>query len=56
MSIAAVNGIEASEIIPGARLVVIEGMSHELPFGAWPQIVPAIVETVDLGQPRSRRD
>ncbi len=45
-------GIETAELIPGANLVIIEGMSHELPAGAWPQIVPAIVETVDRGQPR----
>ncbi|MDA1279447.1 MAG: hypothetical protein O3B95_05320 [Chloroflexi bacterium] len=45
------NGIETADLIPNARLVIIEGMSHELPSGAWPQIVQAIIETVDLGQP-----
>lgn len=46
------SGVETAELIPNARLTVIEGMSHELPRGAWPQIVPAIIETVDRGQPR----
>jgi len=41
------GGIEAAELIPNANLVIIEGMSHELPRGAWPQIISAIVETVD---------
>ncbi|MDP6667147.1 MAG: alpha/beta hydrolase [Dehalococcoidia bacterium] len=27
------NGIETAELIPGANLVIIEGMSHELPAG-----------------------
>lgn len=44
------GGRETAESIPGARLVVIEGMGHELPAGVWPQIVTAIIETVDRGQ------
>ncbi len=46
------GGVETAELIPGAKLVVVEGMSHELPRGAWPQFVPAIIETIDRGQPR----
>ena len=46
-----VSGRETADLIPGANLVVIEGMGHELPSGAWPQIVQAIVETVDKAQP-----
>ena len=30
---------------PGARLVEIDGMGHDLPRGAWPQIIDAIAET-----------
>lgn len=31
--------------IPGAKLMIIEGMGHDIPYGgAWPQIVDAIVE------------
>ena len=29
--------------IPGARLLMIEGMGHDLPRGAWPQLIDAIV-------------
>ncbi len=37
-------GIDTADGIPGARLVVIDGMGHDLPRGAWPQIVDAIAE------------
>jgi pimeloyl-ACP methyl ester carboxylesterase len=30
--------------IPGARLLMIEGMGHDLPRGAWPRILDAIEE------------
>lgn len=34
-----------AEAIPGARLMIIQGMGHDIPYGgAWPQIVDAIVE------------
>jgi pimeloyl-ACP methyl ester carboxylesterase len=40
--------------IPGARLVKIEGMGHDLPRGAWPQVIDAIVEnTRRAGAPRA---
>ena len=35
---------EMTREISGARLISIEGMGHELPRGAWPVIVPAILE------------
>jgi len=36
-------GKDTAEAIPGARLMVIEGMGHDLPHGgAWPRIVEAI--------------
>ena len=38
------HGVALAKEIPGATLLTIEGMGHELPRGAWPQIVPAIVE------------
>ena len=31
--------------IPGARLVMIDGMGHGLPRGAWPAIIDAIAGT-----------
>jgi pimeloyl-ACP methyl ester carboxylesterase len=38
-----VSGGEATaRSIPGAKLVVIEGMGHDLPQRAWPQIIDAI--------------
>jgi pimeloyl-ACP methyl ester carboxylesterase len=33
-----------AKAIPGARLLLIDGMGHDLPRGAWPQIVEAIAE------------
>jgi hypothetical protein len=48
------NGIETADLIPNANLVIIEGMAHELPAGAWPQILAAIVDTVDRAEPRQR--
>lgn len=38
------GGREVAAAVPGARMVEIEGMGHDLPPGAWPQIVDAIVE------------
>jgi len=36
------GGRKTAQAIPGARLLMIEGMGHDLPRGAWPQIVDAI--------------
>jgi pimeloyl-ACP methyl ester carboxylesterase len=37
------GGRDTAKAIPGARLMLIEGMGHDLPHGgAWPQIVKAI--------------
>jgi pimeloyl-ACP methyl ester carboxylesterase len=38
------GGKATAEAIPGARLVTIKGMGHDLPHQAWPQIIDAIVE------------
>jgi len=39
------NGREAAEAIPGAELLVINGMGHDIPYrGAWVQIAEAIAE------------
>jgi pimeloyl-ACP methyl ester carboxylesterase len=37
------GGRATARAIPGARLVTIEGMGHDLPRGAWPQIIDAII-------------
>ncbi len=39
------GGRAVAKAVPGAKLVEIEGMGHDLPPGVWPQIVDAIVET-----------
>jgi pimeloyl-ACP methyl ester carboxylesterase len=38
------GGRATARAIPGARLVRIKGQGHDLPRGAWPQIIDAIVE------------
>jgi pimeloyl-ACP methyl ester carboxylesterase len=38
------GGQATAEAIPGARLLVVPGMGHELPPGAWPTVVDAIVD------------
>ena len=38
-------GKNTAAAIPGARLMIIDGMGHDLPHGgAWPQIIDAIVD------------
>jgi len=37
------GGIATADAVPGARLVVIPGMGHNLPEALWPQIVEEIV-------------
>jgi pimeloyl-ACP methyl ester carboxylesterase len=37
-------GKATARAIPGAELVMVEGMGHDLPRGTWPQIVGAITE------------
>jgi pimeloyl-ACP methyl ester carboxylesterase len=38
------GGKATAKAIPGARLMMIEGMGHDLPRGVWPQIVDAVSE------------
>ncbi|HEY3752605.1 MAG TPA: alpha/beta fold hydrolase [Pseudonocardiaceae bacterium] len=39
------GGKATAAAIPGAELLLVPGMGHDLPAGAWPQIVDAIVRT-----------
>jgi pimeloyl-ACP methyl ester carboxylesterase len=36
------GGIATAQAIRGARLLLVEGMGHDLPRGAWPQILDAM--------------
>ena len=50
------GGKATAKAIPGARLMMIEGMGHDLPRGAWPQIIDAIAEharAADGARPRT---
>ncbi|HEX5821884.1 MAG TPA: alpha/beta hydrolase [Solirubrobacterales bacterium] len=38
------GGRATAKAIPGARLMLIEGMGHDLPRGVWPTIVDAVTE------------
>jgi pimeloyl-ACP methyl ester carboxylesterase len=38
------GGRATARAIPGARLMMIEGMGHDLPRGAWPQIIDAVAD------------
>jgi pimeloyl-ACP methyl ester carboxylesterase len=44
------GGIDTAEAIPGARLLQIEGMGHDMPRPAWPRIVDAISELTSKGR------
>lgn len=49
------GGRATARAIPGARLVMVDGMGHDLPRGAWPQVVQAIVENARrAGRPAAR--
>lgn len=39
------NGRLVAAAVPGATLLEIEGMGHDLPRRVWPQVIDAIVET-----------
>ncbi|HEX3648667.1 MAG TPA: alpha/beta fold hydrolase [Pseudonocardiaceae bacterium] len=39
------GGRATAAAIPGAELLIIPGMGHDLPTGAWPQLVDTIVRT-----------
>jgi pimeloyl-ACP methyl ester carboxylesterase len=46
------GGRATARAIPGARLLPVEGMGHDLPRGAWPRIVEAIVENAARAERR----
>jgi len=36
------GGRRTADLVPGAELLIVEGMGHDLPLAMWPQIVEAI--------------
>jgi pimeloyl-ACP methyl ester carboxylesterase len=46
------NGRRTAEAIPGARLLLLPTMGHDLPRVYWPRIVAAIAETARRADPR----
>jgi len=49
-----VSGGEATAAaIPGAELVLIEGLGHDLPAGAWPRIADAVLANIERGRTRA---
>jgi pimeloyl-ACP methyl ester carboxylesterase len=41
------GGRATAKAIPGARLVMLDGMAHDMPRPLWPQIVETIVQTTE---------
>jgi pimeloyl-ACP methyl ester carboxylesterase len=41
------GGKETAECIPGAELLIIEGMGHSLPSPIWSQVVEAIAKNAN---------
>ena len=48
------GGRTTAKAIPGAKLLMIDGMGHGLPRGAWPQIIGAIADTAARGEAAAR--
>ena len=38
------GGIDTAQAVPGAQLLIIEGMGHDLPPAIWPQVIEAITK------------
>jgi len=43
-------GQATADAIPGAEMVVVEGMGHDLPAGAWPAIVDALARHTERSE------
>jgi pimeloyl-ACP methyl ester carboxylesterase len=50
------GGEATAKAVPGAELVTIEGMGHELPSGAWPRLIEAIVANAARADGPGRHD
>ena len=49
------NGRLVAEAVPGARLLEIDGMGHDVPARVWPQVLDAIEEIARQGAPLQRQ-
>jgi pimeloyl-ACP methyl ester carboxylesterase len=45
-------GRKTADAIPGAQLLLIPGLGHDLPEGAWPTVVDAIVANAEAAARR----
>jgi pimeloyl-ACP methyl ester carboxylesterase len=45
------GGEATAKAIPGARLVNVDGMGHDLPVPVWPQLIDVIVENAEKAGP-----
>jgi pimeloyl-ACP methyl ester carboxylesterase len=45
------GGRATADAIPGAKLVILPGMGHDLPRELWPQIISAIADTAGVTAP-----
>ena len=41
------GGLATAEAIPGAELLIIDGMGHDLPREAWDRVVDGVVAVAD---------
>jgi pimeloyl-ACP methyl ester carboxylesterase len=46
------GGEATAKAIPGAELIIVEGMGHELPPGAWPTVADAVVGNAEKAHVR----
>ena len=46
------GGRATAAAIPGAELVVIDGLGHDLPRALWPELATRIAEVVQRGEAR----
>ena len=44
-------GIDVARTVPGAKLVVVDGMGHALPIAMWPQVIDAIADHTASSNP-----
>ncbi len=49
------GGRATAAAVPGARLVLVDGLGHDLPPGAWPRLVEAIADNARRGEGQRRR-